>query len=206
MSSPASYPKAAGPAGQTAGRATCGVRALVAPGALLKPASEAECRGTRPIGDQRRPVGRRRVRWRDEWRPRHMRENRARRVGEPRGSAQEGPGGRRAVRNRNGGSRPADEDEGNGLASESRAGRCLANSMHATGVEASAASVRPPPWGLPGSRMRPGSPGAGLPYLSPCGLVLYGQGGARESRAWSHVCQADPSARNLTGLLSESRQ
>ena len=95
---------------------------------------------------------------------------------------------------------------GNGLASESRAGRCLANSMHATGVEASApASVRPPPRGFFGLRMQPGSPGAGLPYLSTCGLVLYGQGGARESRAWSHVCQADPSARNLTGLLSESR-
>ncbi len=29
------------------------------------------------------------------------------------------------------------EDEGNGLASELRAGRCLANSMHANGVEAS---------------------------------------------------------------------
>ena len=53
-------------------------------------------------------------------------------------------------------------------------------------------AVRPPPRGLPGSRMRPGSPGAGLPYLSTCGLVLYGQGGARESRAWSHVCQAEP--------------
>ena len=48
MSSPASYPKAAGPAGQTAGRATGGARALVAPGALLKPVSEAERRGARP--------------------------------------------------------------------------------------------------------------------------------------------------------------
>ena len=54
-------------------------------------------------------------------------------------------------------------------------------------------------------RMQTGGPGAGLPYLSPCGLVLYGQGGARESRAWSHVCQAEPSVRNLTGLRSESR-
>ena len=38
---------------------------------------------------------------------------------------------------RNGGPRPAGEDGGNGLVSESRTGRCLANSMHATGVEAS---------------------------------------------------------------------
>ena len=95
---PGVIPKAAGPAGQTAGRATCGVRALVAPGALLKPATEAERRGPRPIGVQRRPEGRRRVRWRSEWRPRHMRESRARKVGEPRGSAQEGPDGWRAVR------------------------------------------------------------------------------------------------------------
>ena len=48
MSSPASYPRAAGPVGETAGRATCGARASVAPGAPLKPASEAECRGARP--------------------------------------------------------------------------------------------------------------------------------------------------------------
>ena len=192
MSSPASYPRAAGPAGQTAGRATCGVRALVAPGALLKPASEAESRGARPRRSEA-PSGAPTSPERGERRPRHMRESRACMVGETRGSAQEGPGGRRAARTCNGGSRPADKDGGNGLASESRAGRCLANSMHATGVEASApAAVRAPPRGLPGSCLRPGSPGAGLPYLSTCGLVLYGQGGARESRAWSHVCQAEP--------------
>ena len=40
----------------------------------------------------------------------------------------------------NGESRLAGKDGGNGLVSESRAGRCLANSMHATGVEASTAS------------------------------------------------------------------
>ena len=48
MSSTASYPKAAGLAGQAAGRATYRVRALVAPGALLNPASEADGRGARP--------------------------------------------------------------------------------------------------------------------------------------------------------------
>ena len=60
-------------------------------------------------------------------------------VDEPRGFAQEGPGGRRAARTWNEEPRLAGKDGGNGLASESRAGRCLANSMHATGVEASAA-------------------------------------------------------------------
>ena len=48
MSSTASYPMAAGPAGQTAVRAAGRVGALVAPGAPLNPASEAECRGARP--------------------------------------------------------------------------------------------------------------------------------------------------------------
>ena len=206
MSSTASYPKAAGPAGQTAGRAAGRVGALVAPGAPLNPASEAECRGARPKGDQRRPLGRRRVRrgaggdqgtcrkagpaWRMS---RGGQPRRGRVAGAPLGLGTRNPGSLARM-------------GACGLASESRAGRCLANSMHATGVEARPpASVRPPPRGLSGSRMQPGSPGAGLPYLSTCGLVLYGQGGARESRAWSHVCQAEPSARNLTGLRSESR-
>ena len=48
MSSTASYPMAAGPAGQTAVRAAGRVGALVAPDALLNPAPEAECRGARP--------------------------------------------------------------------------------------------------------------------------------------------------------------
>ena len=48
MSAPASYPRAAGPVGETAGRATSGARALVAPGAFLNPASEANGRGARP--------------------------------------------------------------------------------------------------------------------------------------------------------------
>ena len=48
MSSPASYPMAAGPSGKTAGRATSGDRAVKAPGVRLKPASEAECHGAHP--------------------------------------------------------------------------------------------------------------------------------------------------------------
>ena len=108
-------------------------------------------------------------------------------VDEPRGFAQEGPGGRRAARTWNEEPRLAGKDGGNGLASESRAGRCLANSMYATEVKARAASSAASTSGAFWSAVQPGSPGAGLPYLSTYGLVLYGQGGARESRAWSHV-------------------
>ena len=193
VSSPASYSRAAGPVGQTAGRATSGARALVAPGALLNPASEADGRGARPKeirgaqwGADESGKGRAATKahagkagpaW---WMSRGGSLRRDRVAGEPLGPGTRNPG------------LPA-RMGACGLASESRAGRCLANSMHATGVEASApASVRAPPRGLSGSRMRSGSLGAGLPYLSPCGLVLYGQGGARESRAWSHVCRSEP--------------
>ena len=109
-------------------------------------------------------------------------------VEEPLGFAQEGPGGRRAAQTWNEEPRLAGKVGGNGLASESRAGRCLANSMHATGVEASAAgsaaSTSGASWYTHATRE---AQGAGLSYLSTCGLVLYGQDGARESRAWSHV-------------------
>ena len=161
---------------------------LVAPGALLNPASEADGRGARPKeirgaqwGAAESGKGRAATKAHAGktgpagWKSRGGSLRRDRVAGEPLGPEMRNPG----LLARMGAC---------GLASESRAGRCLANSMHATGVEASApASVRPPPRGLSGSRLRPGSPGAGLPYLSTCGLVVYGQGGARESRAWSHV-------------------
>ena len=89
MSSPASYPRAAGPAGQTAGRATCGARALVAPGALLKPVSRpdvaalAQRRSEAPSGVPTSPE-------RGERRLRHMQER-------------QGPHGGRAAGVRSGG-------------------------------------------------------------------------------------------------------
>jgi hypothetical protein len=71
QSSPASYPKAAGPAGQTAGRATSGARALVAPGARLNPAPEADCRCARPRRSEA-PMGGADGSEKGERRPRHM--------------------------------------------------------------------------------------------------------------------------------------
>ena len=139
MSSPASYPRAAGPVGQTAGRATSGARALVAPGALLNPASEADGRGARPKeirgaqwGADESGKGRAATKahagktgpaW---WKSRGGSLRRGRVAGEPLGPGMRNPG-------------PLARMGACGLASESRAGRCLANSMHATGVEASAA-------------------------------------------------------------------
>ena len=183
QSSPASYPKAAGPAGQTAGRATSGARALVAPGARLNPAPEADCRGARPRRSEAPMGGRRRVRkgraatkahagktgpaW---WKSRGGSLRRDQVAGEPLGPGMRNPG-------------PLARMGARGLTSESRAGRCLANSMHATEVKARAAGAAASTSGASWL----GSPGAGLPYPSTCGLVLYGRGGATESRAWSHV-------------------
>ena len=183
LSSPASHPRAAGPVGQTAGRATSGARALVAPGALLNPASEADGRGALPKefrGAQwgADESGRGRVATKAHagktgparWMSSGGSLMRGRVAGEPLGPGMRNPG----LLARMGAC---------GLASESRAGRCLANSMLATEVKASAASSAA---STPGASWL-GSPGAGLSYLSTYGLVLYGQGGARESRAWSHV-------------------
>ena len=187
MSSPASYPRAAGPVGQTVGRATSGARALVAPGALLNPASEADGRGARP----------KEIRG-AQW-----------------GAAESGKG-RAATKAHAGKTGPAWWVSRGGSLGRARWPACRPDPERGTqarwqgwgqvgshpsrgpgdasriactppGSKRVPPAVRTPPRGLPGSHMRPGSPGAGLSYLSTCGLVLYGQGGARESRAWSHV-------------------
>jgi hypothetical protein len=161
---------------------------LVAPGALLNPASEADGRGARPKEIRGAQWGAAESEWGRAatkahagktgpawWMSRGGSLMRDRVAGEPLGPGMRNPG----LLARMGAC---------GLASESRAGRCLANSMLATEVKASAASSAA---STPGASWL-GSPGAGLSYLSTFGLVLYGQGGARESRAWSHVGQADP--------------
>jgi hypothetical protein len=187
VSSPASYSRAAGPVGQTAGRATSGARALVAPGALLNPASEANGRGARPKeirgaqwGADESGKGRAATKahagkagpaW---WMSRGGSLRRDRVAGEPLGPGMRNPGSLARM-----GAMGSHPSRGPGGASRI--------ACTPPGSKRVPPAVRPPPRGLPGSRMRPGSPGAGLPYLSTCGLVVYGQGGARESRAWSHV-------------------
>ena len=161
MSSTASYPKAAGPAGQTAGRAAGRVGALVAPDALLNPAPEAECRGARPKGIQRRPLGRRRVRrgaggdqgtcrktgpaWRMSRGGLPMR---GRMAGEPPGPVMETQA---RTRMRAMGSHPS-----RGPGGASRIACTPLGSKRVSRV--SAAALRPPPRGLSGSTQATGKP------------------------------------------------
>ena len=171
---------------------------LVAPGALLNPASEADGRGARPKEIRGAQWGAAESEWGRAatkahagktgpawWMSRGGSLMRDRVAGEPLGPGMRNPG----LLARMGAC---------GLASESRAGRCLANSMHATGVEASAAGSVASTSGASWFTHATGKPRRRTPLPLTLWLSFVrptGQGGARESRAWSHVCQGRTQAR-----------